>query len=225
MMLAGPMKLGLLATIAITATASAELEFPTRSVDLKPDLSDSFGVAKFSFENTGSQPISISQITPSCSCLTATSDKYVIPAREKGIVKVKFDYGARVGPQEKQVAVSVEGTTTKPIILTVKATIPSLLTLDPPTLQWTDKDKSATKKCRIKLAPDAPSISPTLGSDGKNLYYQATLEKVDDLTYEISVTPAHSNHGPMTIRLPIETGLKSPRHEKYLLILDLKTDT
>lgn len=57
----------------------------------------------FSFTNTGTQPLKVSQAKPSCGCTAPDWTREEIAPGEKGMVTVKFDSKGRPGQQNKSV--------------------------------------------------------------------------------------------------------------------------
>lgn len=65
---------------------------------------------KFSFTNTGSEPLVITNVRPSCGCTSSDYTKEPVPAGGKGYVSASFNPLRRVGKNSKSVTVTTNGT-------------------------------------------------------------------------------------------------------------------
>ncbi|MDX2064053.1 MAG: DUF1573 domain-containing protein [Bacteroidia bacterium] len=59
----------------------------------------------FQFTNTGTEPLQITEVKPTCGCTTPNYSKEPIAPGAKGFVEVLFDSGGRQGAQNKTVQV------------------------------------------------------------------------------------------------------------------------
>lgn len=71
----------------------------------------------FKFKNTGSNPLRVSNVKPSCGCTTPDWSKDDIAPGAEGYVNVEFDSNAKRGVQKKSVTVTFENTDPKNKIL------------------------------------------------------------------------------------------------------------
>lgn len=55
----------------------------------------------FPFTNTGDSPLLISEIKVTCSCTTSEFPTAPVKPGEKGIIKVSFDTGGKIGYQDR----------------------------------------------------------------------------------------------------------------------------
>ncbi|MGQ9864143.1 MAG: DUF1573 domain-containing protein [Bacteroidia bacterium] len=63
---------------------------------------------RFKFKNTGSAPVRITDVKPSCGCTSPEWTKDVVPPGGEGYVEVIFDSQGRQGTQNKSVTVLAE---------------------------------------------------------------------------------------------------------------------
>lgn len=74
-------------------------------------------VHTFKFKNTGSNPLRVNNVKPSCGCTTPDWSKEDIAAGAEGFVTVEFDSKGKRGVQKKSVTVTFENTDPKNKIL------------------------------------------------------------------------------------------------------------
>lgn len=77
----------------------------------------------FKFKNTGSNPLKVGNVKPSCGCTIPEWPKEDIAPGAEGWIKIKFDSKGKRGAQRKSVTVTFENTDPKNKILTVKADV------------------------------------------------------------------------------------------------------
>lgn len=71
----------------------------------------------FKFKNTGSNPLRVNNVKPSCGCTTPDWSKEDIAPGAEGFVNVEFDSKGKRGVQKKSVTVTFENTDPKNKIL------------------------------------------------------------------------------------------------------------
>lgn len=71
----------------------------------------------FKFKNTGSNPLRVNNVKPSCGCTTPDWSKDDIAPGAEGFINVEFDSNAKRGVQKKSVTVTFENTDPKNKIL------------------------------------------------------------------------------------------------------------
>lgn len=95
--------LGVLGTTAVAnaqSSGKAEFKFQNESHDFGKIKQNSPVTHDFTFTNTGTEPIIISEVRPSCGCSVADYAKTPIKPGETGKIAIKFD-AAAVGPFTK----------------------------------------------------------------------------------------------------------------------------
>lgn len=73
----------------------------------------------FTFKNTGSLPLVLTNVKSSCGCTVATWPKEPIAPGKEGEIKVKYDTN-RMGPFQKSITVTSNA---KTMVLTIKGTV------------------------------------------------------------------------------------------------------
>jgi hypothetical protein len=94
--------------ISVTAQQrNAAISFDLESFDFgKVRESGGAVTHKFEFTNTGSEPLVVTQVTPSCSCTVSAWTRDPVMPGAKGFISATFDVKGRMGKFEKTVSVS-----------------------------------------------------------------------------------------------------------------------
>lgn len=77
---------------------------------------------EFSFTNTGTEPLVISNVKPTCGCTVPTWPREPILPGKKAVIKVSYD-SKRLGPINKSVTVSSNAATDPSMALRIKGNI------------------------------------------------------------------------------------------------------
>lgn len=82
----------LIAGVALTISAQAEIKFDTTQHDFGTfSEKDGVQVCTFTFTNVGDQPLVVNQAVASCGCTVPTYTKQPIKPGEKGQIQVKYN--------------------------------------------------------------------------------------------------------------------------------------
>lgn len=117
------------AASTMSTDAAAPVDGPTTTIAFDNPVYD-FGTRKtgemvdyvYTFTNTGSEPLVISNAKGSCGCTVPEWPKEPIPAGGKGEIKVRFDGKGKTGSQSKNVTITAN-TNPPTTILTIKGNL------------------------------------------------------------------------------------------------------
>src|ERR1700680_1282953 len=111
----GKLALLLLSVGSSLIPAFAELRFeqPEQTFNVKSNQKSV--VAHYKFTNTGSAAAKIDGVKTSCGCTAAALTKTDYAPGESGEIAATFNFGGRIGAQEKAILVTVADATDKPI--------------------------------------------------------------------------------------------------------------
>ena len=176
-----------LTTLFLVARSNAQLKWEQTELELHPSFSDQTAVAHFKYENTGSKPVHIASVKPSCHCTVATLKSNDVAPGEKGEITATLDIGNRTGAQHKVVTVTTDDAA-KPTLLTLNAVIPSLLEVQPTFIFWNQTEPLSPKIITVKAPKDSPVTKLTVTSSNPEI--TAKLDKGDEpKEWKISVLP------------------------------------
>lgn len=92
-------------------------EFPEESFNFGEVAEGDKVKHTFKFKNTGSNPLRVNNVKPSCGCTTPDWSKEDVAPGAEGFVTVEFDSKGKRGVQKKSVTVTFENTDPKNKIL------------------------------------------------------------------------------------------------------------
>lgn len=110
---------------------------------------DKQAVAVFSFKNTGSETVTITDLKASCECTVPQLEKRSYAPGESGKITAVFTFGARVGIQEKTIDVVTNDAGAKPTQLSLGVNILELLTCSPRLFHWKLNEEKLEKTATI----------------------------------------------------------------------------
>lgn len=89
--------------------SNAEITFAEKSHDFGDIQQGNLVTYKFSFQNTGTEPLMILQVQTTCGCTAPEWPKKPIPPGESGEIVVNFNSSKKVGRQNKIITVYTNG--------------------------------------------------------------------------------------------------------------------
>ncbi|MDD2710338.1 MAG: DUF1573 domain-containing protein [Verrucomicrobiae bacterium] len=184
--------------------AFAQLQWDKRDLEFHPGAADTNVVARFTFANAGSHPVTILAAKISCgSCAVAELDKKRYRPGERGALTATFDFGQRVGLQTKSIVVQTDDRSEPNAILTFKVHIPELVKITPTLVYWLPGEPRVAKTMTVKVVHDQPiNILAIKSSNGRLTAKLKTMKSGSE--YEIAVIPADTKQ-PATAVLQVET--------------------
>ena len=134
----------LLFTLFLASVAHAELQFKTTALELKATNKDKELKAVYPFTNTGTAPVWLLNLTTSCGCTTATSDKSEYQPGETACITAIDTIGLTEGRHTHTITFQTNETDTPTYALKITADLPSgqkqlthtLPPVSPRTLSW-----------------------------------------------------------------------------------------
>ncbi len=178
-------------------TSIAELSFDSLSVDFGVAAeSDSPITAKFHFVNKGSSKITISGVTTSCSCLTATLSRYNLSPGQSAEIIAKYDQTGHPGRHDRYVYLYVSDAKTGSS--TLAATVMLTGVVIP---QGADLSDYPVKLGYFSF--DKPSVTFTVGKASKQtLRLVNTSDSARELSFSTGLLPSFLTVTPSIIRIP-----------------------
>jgi len=173
--------------LCAAGTASAQLQWDRKLVELQASPEEEMVGLLFPFRNAGKHPVSIVKLASSCGCTTVTVAKRDYAPGEHGELAVVFEIGSRTGLQEKTVAVTTDDPVDPETILTFRVTILEPVSITPSVLFWKPGEKTP-KRIRIKILRKEPLnlVKAACSSSA----WRAELHAVKaGLEYTLNVTP------------------------------------
>ena len=174
--------------ILLCAVSRGELKWEETVVDLHPALGDKQAVAHFKYQNVGTSPVRFKSVKPSCGCTSVQTHVDRVAPGETGEIVAAFHIGDRTGVQVKTVTVKTDefGSAPATTILSLKATIPQLLEVQPAFLYW-ESGEAFPKTITVRPTKDFPAKSIKVISS--NPAFQTKVEKTREGEFKIEVLP------------------------------------
>lgn len=148
---------GITLSIFLCATAHAELKWEQTTLELRPAVGDKQAIGHFKYKNVGKTPVNFKSVKSSCGCTAAQPQKNEVPPGEKGEITATFTIGGRTGTQVKTVTVETDEPAQATTVLTLKAVLPEMLTLNPTFVFWKGGDEAKPKTILAKAGKDFPA--------------------------------------------------------------------
>ena len=190
--------------ILLCAASRGELKWEETAVDLHPALGDKQAVAHFKYQNVGTSTVRFKSVKPSCGCTSVQTHVDRVAPGEAGEIVAAFHIGDRTGVQLKTVTVRTDevGSAPATTILSLKATIPQLLEVQPAFVYWQSGEALKPKTITVKATKDFPAKAIKVISS--NPAFQTKVEKTREGEFKIEVQPptetAKRNSATITIQ-------------------------
>jgi hypothetical protein len=189
--------------------ARADLRWNATTVFAAALPSEGRVTAEFSFINTGTYPIKVTNTLTSCGCTVAVADEHPVVPGQTGKIEVSFKTLNRRGLYEEPILVDTNDPNAKQSTLTLRILIRNPVELLPTLLFWQPDEPLTPKVIRITASDgfNVKSINATCPNPNVQLQLEPIKPGVD---YKLTVTPK-AQHVKATISVMPEIEGKSPR--------------
>lgn len=205
-------------------SAAAGLSFEKQVVEVNAAPDAEALTIDFPFEVTGEEEVTITSFDAPCSCLSAEiSDggRLVWQPGESGVVRGLFELGTFKGTVEKHIVLILKGQE-EPSKLTLKVTIPELVKIEPPTLNWPIGGDADPKSFKITMHGEEPI--KLLEASVSNPKFSYKLETVaEGKEYKLTVTPK-TVEGRALGMVRMKTDSSISRHQRYQAFVMVKSN-
>lgn len=177
-----------LLALAAALPVSAKLQWEAKQHTVTLHATDKVAAVRFAFINAGTEPVTITEVRPSCGCTVPQLAKNTYAPGERGELEVSFHPGNR------------EGTVSMPLILrtddagesatlTLVAHIETIVAFDTRFVFWKGEEPRTPKAIRLTFAKDL--IAELTGVESSSHHFATTFHPVGTTgrEYEITVTP------------------------------------
>ena len=197
------MKLITLLLFVIATPVFAQLKWDNAQQTFAPRLGEKVATAKYRFTNIGTSTVTITDVTTSCGCTTATLTKKEYASGESGEIEATFNFAGHVGHQGKWIFVTTSFAPKEPVLLSLAVDVPADVMIQPDFVMWGIGDKLETKTMRV-LIPDGISAK-VVSVKSDNSAVKIDLREVrPGKEFEIAVTPTNTNQ-PLKSTLSVRT--------------------
>jgi len=204
--------------VLASALSAHALTWEKAALDLSVEAGARDLVAEFPFKNEGVSPVAISELTASCGCTTPTVETRLVPAGGKGVVKVTYAVGDRVGPQSAHVTVTTDEAGAEPASLQLRVNIQPAISVTPRLVLWAKPDGLVSRTIEIKrLSKTAVRLGePKAAGDTLNVELKPGAEPD---TWRLTLTPK-SVDAPFTIKveIPVTVGERATSYSVFAVV-------
>jgi hypothetical protein len=179
----------LLSLSSVRAADSVGLTFAEKHLEAQVGLADRNVTVEFPFENKTKQPVQLVEIKPTCGCTEAVAELKPYAPGEKGVVRVTFNFGHRVGRQLQIVNVKTNPAPTETIVLLLGVTIPEPVKFEPKFVYWKLGEPVSTKRVTARVVPDAPFKVVRFESSNPVMGVEAKPREGEPGVYDLDITP------------------------------------
>jgi hypothetical protein len=206
--------------LRLSVPCAAQLQWETRELEFSPSVDQTQVIAHFKFQNVGQSEIKITSVSTSCGCTTAALEKDTTAPGEKGEIEATFNFGKRVGFQQKTIVVESTDPESPKTSLALKVHIPAVAQVRPGFLQWAVGEAPSAQEINIKILNDLPMHAVSaISSDPRIL---ARIEEtVPSKEYRVVVEPKGTNE-PVTAILKIKTDYPAENPKEYIAVVRIK---
>lgn len=159
------------------APCPAGLKWENLQVNESVWVGDKSQEAVFRFRNTGTGPVSITSVQPSCGCTTITLGKTTYAPGEAGELKAILDTGNVIGQQTKLITVISSDAPARPTKLVLGVNVRALATVNPTFVFWRVGERDSEK--RVEITANTEQTITGVDAVPMNPDLQARIEQVE----------------------------------------------
>jgi hypothetical protein len=202
----------------VTALTAKALTWEKAALDLSVEAGSGDLVAEFPFKNEGSAPVTIRELAASCGCTTPTVETKLVPVGGKGVIKLNYVVGDRVGPQSVHVTVTTDEAGATPSTLNLRVNIQPAVSLTPRLVHWTKADGPMARTIEIKRLSKA-AVQVSGGKPANDMVLVELKPGTEPDTWLLKLTPK-SVEAPFTtkVEIPITVGERKMTYSVFAVV-------
>jgi Protein of unknown function (DUF1573) len=215
-----PLGTWLVCFVAFSSSAvlsRAELKWNQRTVEVTPGAPGEYTVAEFTFTNRGKAAVTLRDIQPDCSCVTAPLRKTTYQPGESGTITAAV--AGTDERRERHIPIRLryeEAGRTFDDLVVVNLRIPDAIRFSEEYVYWSGGEPRAPKT--VSLAAAANARLQIQGVECSNPKFSAALQKTEGEGYRLQITPPKDPGRAATdvFVLAVADGETSPRRYKIV---------
>ena len=201
----------------IPSTVNASLQWDTKNVELSAAVSDTNIRGTFKFTNTGTNAVTIRNITTNCSCTTATSSKMLYSPSDRGEIVTDFEIATRSGNLKRTILIETDNPVEPKTELTLAVNIPVAVTVEPNVIIWKKNDSLDERVIEIaaKNGFEIKTIEPHPENPGGGETLITSFQTIQDgKQFRFTVKPK-TKERQIFMHFLIEVNHALPTHKVY----------
>ena len=198
--------LTLLLILLTPSLCFGELRWDKIEAVIQATTSDTQAVAVYEFVNTGPNTVKITSMQSGCGdCSILELEKKEYASGEKGKLTAKFIFGQRVGVHQKTLTVLTDDPKQPRHTLTMKVTIPEIITFSAKVLTWEAGKAFEPKKATLKIADGATVKMGKIEASSEAIKTELKeTAPTPPKQYELVITPTAEARGVVIVKLHTE---------------------
>jgi hypothetical protein len=165
---------------------------------LKAKAGDGKLKTSYPFKNAGSHPVRIITLATSCECTTAELSKEIYAPGEEGELRVGFEVGPQVGPQERTITVTTDEGANATTTLSIAVAIAEIVSVQPKLLFWKVGESADEKKVAVVVADAQSAKLGDVHVRGTDFSVRTTQSEATGRT-ELWIKPKDTTHAAQTV--------------------------
>ena len=199
-------------SILSASAAQAEIVWNKTAAHLKLYEGAAEADVELLFRNTGHEPITILDVSASCTCTSASDFKQTVAPGETGAIRLKYNGGDRVGSFSPSIKVE---TSEKTSTLALNVDIIDWAKISTRLLVWKSGEIAAPQAIEITLPESTKSSVHVPSVTGAT----ATVKQLSDGKFIVSLVPiAGTPKSSLTIPINIISGNRRVSKDVFLVV-------
>lgn len=180
--------------LSAAGPARAGLAWEKERIELSPGIGESVIRTGYSFKNTGTEPVSVLAIKPSCGCVATNLEKFQYAPGESGTLKVTYDAEMDKDEplQERTIKIVTSDEPEHPKVLQLSVHVREAVTVSPEGVVWPHGEPGKPREVVVKPGVDIKSIH--LVQTGENDNFAVDLKREGEgESYRMTITPKNTD--------------------------------
>jgi len=165
--------------------AAPRISFPLKEIDFGKAVQGEAIVRAFKFRNSGTSPLEVRRVKPSCGCTAALASKQVVAPGEEGAIEVRFETVDRAGFQNVDVHVFHNDAQEQDLgpesgghvsVLRLRGEVTQLVSAMPMSLYFETFQRGKEVEKRVNVLPTDRSEIRALGVTSPHPWLRARVE-------------------------------------------------
>lgn len=173
---------------------ASNLTWEKQKVEIETKLGENIARANYRFTNTGKDPVSLVEITPSCGCVATEVAKLDFAPGESGVMKVTLDLenADDADLQDRTIVITTSDAPKNPTTLRFIVHVPSPFEATPKSVAWNRGDKPTAQDVLITAGPGVDDLKLHLESTNGDFSVELKPE-IEGKSYHVSIVPTNTS--------------------------------
>lgn len=175
----------------------------------------------YAFKNEGDQPVTVTNISSTCGCIEASTNRTTYAPGQDGVVETIFALGTFIGTHQKIVYVDTAAPDAQRYRLTVTVNIPEVVSIEPKVAQWKVGEEATEKVVDIKFLAKPLNITKIETTRPQFTFEKEVVE--EGRHYRITLKPT-STEEPIMGALKLTTDSEIEKYQRAMAFFSVTRD-